>query len=676
MFTEASGVEKLPKQEQAAARAALDRSASLAQAVREQMPVAEPLRVKALAGQGAGYQALALPGGETQALAPAKLDEADLVVPVEGTEGIRLVRSFNSFFNPSGPWGKGWALDLPRLEDARVPEKRDAQGGVRYRIVPELISPLNSLYARFSRTAAVPELKASALQVPDKPGEILGLGAGQPDFLANPTRMLIRKDGEVWHFSKAGDLVATDRSGFRTVYERDAKGRATRILGLQGKRPAASIQLSYDEASGRLQAATGQRETGQAARDQDKVTVRYDYDASGTLIAVRSDQGRTGYRYEGTRVAAVTYQAPETKGGPAPEEVTVRRFEYDPHGQLLAEIDAGGARTAYQVVADATGRTITAVQPGPEARTDSVRYDPAFRPIEAQYADGTKASWTYPKDGGTAMVLTQADGGKITLTEKADLSERTLVLDKDRNLVGAYDTAGRLISLTDNGSLVLRQAWSPGGRLTLAANETTAVHQDYDADGLVTRVLVTPPNEKGQFKHWQETKLDAAGRPREITDYQGLKVTMDYDGSGDLVAMATERAGKNYGYQLTRDASGRIEEVTSSWGQQHYRYDDAGEIQRVDMKDGDANAQIEWKAGQLARVRQFDGGTLAIDYYQKGPQAGLPEKITTPNALELKYQYDASQRLASVDVGGQSRLALGYDAKGRVAAWTYSPPRP
>lgn len=670
-------INSLPKPERAAARADLDRSVALTAAVQAQMPVPEPLAVQRLTGQGAGYQALALPGADTQALAPATLEETDLAVPIAGGEEIRLTRRYNSFFDPIDTWGRGWTLDLPRLSEVKIPESRTAQGQVRYRSAFELITPLNTRYARFSKVAPVPELGGSKLLVPERPGDFLGLAEAKPDFLTVPTRVAIAKDGERWHFAETGDLVATERNGYRTLYERDATRRITRIVGLQGKVLAATIELIYDPASGHLQSATGQRQTDQAPRPGDALTVRYAYDAQDRLAGVQGHQGRTGYRYEGTRVAAVTYQgAPATKGGPAPEEVTVRRFEYDPRGQLLAETDAGGARTAYHVVADATGRTITTMQPGPEARTDRVRYDPAFRPIEAQYADGSKASWTYPKDGGTALVLAQADGGKITLTEKADLSERALVLDQDRRLVGNYDTAGRLTSLTDNGSLALRQEWSPDGRLTLAANETTALHPDYDAEGLVTRVLVAPPSEKGQFKHWQETKLDATGRPREITDYRGLKVAMGYDGSGDLIAMATERDGNNYGYQLTRDASGRIQEVTSSWGQQHYRYDDTGRIQRVDMKDGDATAQIEWQAGQLARVRQFDGGTLAIDYYQKGPQAGLPAKITTPNALELKYEYDTSQRLASVAVGDQSRLALGYDAKGRVAAWTYTPARP
>jgi YD repeat-containing protein len=270
------------------------------------------------------------------------------------------------------------------------------------------------------------------------------------------------------------------------------------------------------------------------------------------------------------------------------------------------------------------------------------------------------------------MVLAQADGGKITLTEKADLSERTLVLDKDRNLVGNYDTAGRLTSLTDNDRLLLRQEWYPGGLLRWAANEASAVHPEYDQDGLVTRILLTPPQEQDHPKHWQATKLDPAGRPREITDYRGLRVLMDYDSDGELVGLINQRDGQNYGYQLTRDAEGRVQEVKSSWGTQQYAYDQAGQIERVEIQKGDAKALMKWQSGQLERIGQYDGGELAIDYYQDGDHAGLPARITTPNALVLEYQYDASNRLAGVDLGDQSHLALTYDGKGRLAGWAYT----
>ena len=673
--TNASGVGKLPKAERVAAQATLDRSASLAQAVREQMPVAEPLLVKALAGRGTGYQAVALPGADTQALAPAILDETDLSIPIGGGEEIRLARRFNSFFDPSGPWGQGWALDLPRLDQVKIPEQRAAQGTVTFLLGHELVTPLNSTYARFARAAPVPELNGSRLLVPDRPGEFFGLGDARPDFLTVPTRVVIRKDGERWHFGEGGALVATERNGYRTVYERDANGRIKRILGLQGKQLAATIALAYDPASGRLQSATSQRQTGQTPRAGDQATVRYAYDADGRLSGVTGDEGRTGYRYAGSRVAAVTNQAPSTPKVQTPTEVTVRTFEYNPRGQLLAETNAAGTRTDYRVTTDTAGQSLAVVPGGAKETAESVRYDPAFRPLEARFADGTQATWSYPVDGGASVDLKQPDGATIRLTETADGTRRTLALDGRPPLIGQYDSAGRLTSLNDGNRLLLRQEWRPDGRLGLAADERSAVRANYDQDGLLTRLLQTPPQEQNlpQPKQWQATELDPAGRPRKIADYRGLEVAIDYDAAGDLVGIGTKRDGGQYGYQLTRDAAGRVAELKSSWGNQRYNYDGEGRLVRVDMDDSGVTASVEWNDGQLAKVRQFDGGELSVAYYPDGPLAGLPKQVVTPNALALKYQYDAANRLASVDVGSESRLKLGYDAKGRLASWAYAP---
>ncbi len=229
----------------------------LAGVAREEMTSAEPLKVRQFEHDGEDYRAVALPGTTTQALAPASLQEVDLSVPITAGESIELVRGYNSFFNPKGPWGRGWALDLPRLEAMKVPVKREADK-VTFRTVYELITPLNSIHARFSRIEAVAELNDSRLMVSDQASAFFGMADAEPAFLSGPTRKLIRKDGGAWHFSKAGALVAIESGGLRTVYERDEHGRIERILGLLGRRPTAVIELTYNT-SGALESATGGR---------------------------------------------------------------------------------------------------------------------------------------------------------------------------------------------------------------------------------------------------------------------------------------------------------------------------------------------------------------------------------------------------------------------------------
>src|SRR5205823_14906461 len=132
-------------------------------------------------------------------------------------------------------------------------------------------------------------------------------------------------------------------------------------------------------------------------------------------------------------------------------------------------------------------------------------------------------------------------------------SSDLLQLNQNRTLTAEYDTASRLTAIADTGRVLLRQEWSPDGRLHAASNESSATHFEYSPDGLIAQVLLAPPGEHGQFKRWQAVKLDPAGRPREITDYRGLQRLMEYSGAGDLTAMVTKRDGKNYGFQITRD---------------------------------------------------------------------------------------------------------------------------
>jgi YD repeat-containing protein len=477
-FTQTPELAQLPKEQQAAAKVTLDQAASLAPVVQKAMAGAEPLQVRAIDQPGDTRQAFVMPGAGTLALAPNIFDEADLAVPVEGNEPLRLVRSYHSFFNPTGPWGQGWALDLPRLEEAKVPIKRDGNGG-SYRIAYEVVTPLNSTSARFSRIGTVPELNNSRLLVPDQTGGFLGLAEGRPDFVTitetPPARQangnaevpekvwhkLIGRDGEIEYFTPDGHLAATQHGGFRTVYETDVNGRLAKIVRMRGKQRVVSIQLSYDS-SGRLQSATGQQETGNAKA---KATVTYSYNPSGKLVAVRSSEGRTGYQYQyqGPWLTAVSYQGTKKND----KEKTIRQFEYNPHGQLLAVIDAEKTRTEYRVSSDSTGRTLTVTQAGKEANAESQTYDAAFRPLKTQYADGATSSWKYPEGGGTEMKWKSQEGKSLLITESANRLQRTLKFDR-RKITANYDTAGRLTTLAENDKPLLSQKWRTDGLLQAA----------------------------------------------------------------------------------------------------------------------------------------------------------------------------------------------------------------
>jgi YD repeat-containing protein len=242
------------------------------------------------------------------------------------------------------------------------------------------------------------------------------------------------------------------------------------------------------------------------------------------------------------------------------------------------------------------------------------------------------------------------------LTEASDGRTRTLQ-GSNRTVVAEFDSAGRLTAVTANDHLLLRQTWSPYGQLQKAVDETGAEELEYDANGAVSRVLLTPsetPNGAGQPAPWQEIRFDRAGR---------------------------------------------ISDVKSSWGTQHYDYDKGGLLSQSKETVGEATQVSEWQSGLLRRIRQFDGRELAVDYkggegtdpldtitgllrrtpqpdggkLAVGKRTDLPKTIAMPNQLMLGYDYDSGNRLTGVTVGSAYRLALSYDPKGRLTEWMYVP---
>ncbi len=366
----------------------------------------------------------------------------------------------------------------------------------------------------------------------------------------------------------------------------------------------------------------------------------------------------------------ITYRPAEAADGA--DDLIVRRFEYDARGRLLTETDAVGGAIDYRITSDKTGSTLTTAAGTDDSPAETIRYDPRLRPMEANYADGTVARWHYPTNGGSEMEVGLGDNtAPIRLTESADHRSHRLQVGDEYRIDSQYDTAGRLITLAENDRTLLRQDWTPDGRLKVTSSEAQAEHYEYDEDGLVSRILLTPPDAEGQLDRWQETRLDPEGRPLQVKDYRGQHLSMAYDDRGQLTDMITHRDDKRYGYQIERNDAGRIQRVASSWGNQDYVYDPDGRVEALNIERDGASAAAKWDSGLLKRVKQFDGGEVSLAYIEDGDQAGMLKGITTPNALELAYRYDDEDRLTEVSIGQRTRMLLDYDAKDRLTGWSY-----
>lgn len=642
-----------------------------------------PLTLHKIEENGHTYQAAPIPGAETRALGPCRLDEVDLTVPIPGGREIKIARSFNSFFNPKDLWGKGWTMNLPRLQKIRIPDSRE--GEKVYVIGYELITPLNSLYARFQKVRPVPDLGGVKLQVPDDDGPFYGLANDKPNFLKDvETHVLILKDGQRLHFTLPGDLIAIKDGPLLTVYERDNTGQVSRIVAQLGGLTTAKIDLEYSQ--GRLAKATGvSLETPEA----EPVEVTYTYGSSGKLTGVTANEGKLGYKYEGPWVTSTTWT--DNIADAQPKTISV--FKYNKQGQLTTE-NVGEHTVQYKTASNPKGVITTATvrkrnflsnlsiqqkslgqhSNGKNVNiTTSMHYDHQMRPIEAKEANGTLSKWVYKSDGGVEMTVTTPDGHHAKVIDSVDGHQRIFQMNDDPEITIQFDKVGRLTSLAEGGHPVVIQQWRSDGQLARAETDTQDFSFRYGKDAMLSSIFLQPSRSGKSIRKFQETKVNRQGNPTEIEDYTGLHFVLTYDAFGALASAVQKTKKGDLGYDIKRDDKGQVRAVKSSWGDTEFGYTKDGDLNRIDTQRGGRSASVELSDGLVCKFTSFDDSITTFEYYDEGNITGTLRNVNCANGLQLLYNYDDQGRLGNVNVGTSRRERIEYNEKGRVVAYVWEP---
>ena len=624
---------------------------------------AKPFAVQRVTSSGGDYQTVAVPSATTVALDPCQMDEDDIAAALPGGREIRLTRSFNSFFDPKGEWGRGWTMNLPKLQAVRIAKSRE-DGKVLYATCYELLTPLNSVYARFKEVRPVAKLDGAKLQVPDQECMFYGLGDGHPKFLQNtPTLVLLLKDGKEWHFAESGELIAIQDGPQLTVYKRRSDGRVTQVAGMLGGTLRARIDLEYNHQGTLAKATAVTLDEGETKAQE----VTYGYGDSGRLAEVGLSEGTKSYEYKGTWVANVSFSQKGASGGPE----ILRSIEYNARGQVVSD-KSGDANITHAVVVVAGGleSTVSDDRAGTKAST---RYDLRMRPVEEIGTDGNRTQWVYPQGGGTEMTVKKADNRTVKVVDSADGRERIIAEEGSTPITAHFDEGGRLTRVLEEGKPVLTQEWRSDGQLARTVSGTQGATFQYGQEKMLRSILLHPANAGEKVVDWQETKVDGHGRPVEISDCNGLAVSLKYDDSGALTSTTEKTADGVRSYSVKRGAGGQVQSVNTSWGDMECSYDEAGAIRRVIRTRGNQAATTDFKQGRVSLTTDFDGGQTAFDYAVDGAEKGKLERLTYPNGLGLEYAYDGGGRLATVSMGTESRIRLNYDVKGRMAEFALEP---
>lgn len=387
----------------------------------------------------------------------------------------------------------------------------------------------------------------------------------------------------------------TDALGNATTYENDLRGNVTALVRPSGAR----WEYSWDA----LDRLTKVRTPRGYVRE-------LTYDEAGNAVGETDNLGaRATYAYDALhRMVQARDGAALTSGSAA--RAVERRWEYDAAGNLTAETDGTGARTAY-------------------------RYDAAGNLLERLSADGAKAQWTWDANGNP---LTQAGTG---------IEPRSWTWDAAGNVATETDGRGNVTRYRYDGDGNLVQTKSPQGA------ETNYL---WDKGGNLAAVV----DSLGNTARWE---YDPMGRATAAIDRRGERTEYRYDALGQLTRV-TEPSGATCAYAY--DADGNLSHMTDALGRvTAYAYDAEGDLASVTSPSGAVESFVRDPAGRVTAVTDSAGKTTHYNWDELG---NLVEKsYEDPGAQPVVYAYDAEGRVTSrSDAAGDATYA--YDEEGNPVA--------
>jgi YD repeat-containing protein len=636
-------------------------AAAVAQPMQKAIQHGELLQQVAFRAADTTYMAAILPGAASRDIGGLSLEAVDVWVPIAHGGGIALTRTYHSFYTPASEFGAGWTLDLPRLEARRRPTQRTGDM-TTFTTGYELTSPLHTWSALFTHEAMVPELGGTFF-VPQERGDVLAVARLQD----KPGPTVFMHNGQQLHFDAHGALLAIETAPTQMVYQRDASGRCFRLEHWHGGERLADITLAYD-ADGRVTSARG----------SNGATASYIYDAAGRLQHVHTDAGVTEYTSQDGLIIAIRQDGQD-----------VARFQYNDRGQLQREWRAAGESTTYTRQAAHDGTTLVIQRRNQDTCREgdtpskcvardvvtTIEYDAHLRPRLHVLADGSRVAWSATADGARQVTYSRPDGSQVSKRVSADGKDVSITLPEGGQLHIAKDGAGRLTALEKAGQPLLRQVWRRDGQLGRRVYVGTIVQPEYGEGGVMTGLLVAAPTAGTHVNQWTHTTYDALGRPTEITDVSGMNVQIAWyqapngDDPPALARIVTNRGQMS----ITHDDDGRVTEIATSWGTRERReyIGPDGALSRVHLQHDHVQAAVDLNRGRVTKIQPFDGGAYAFDYHTQ--HAGQVARISVPGNVELRYDYDANDRLSAVSVGGVYRITYTYDDHNRIARITRVP---
>jgi YD repeat-containing protein len=437
---------------------------------------------------------------------------------------------------------------------------------------------------------------------------------------------------------------------------------------------------------------------------------------------------RTGWRYTTADQTTETYGANGKLITIADLTGTLFTLTYSDASTSPAIAPAAGLLTR---VTDRFGRQLNFTYDA-DSRLNTM-IDPAGGQYQYAYdADNNLASVTYPDETPADLtdnpLKTYVYGNVIDeLANTANISQPqalTGIIDENnrRYATYSYDVKGRaVVSEHASGAGRVSVVYNTDGSIQVTdALNTTRTYRFQTVLGVAKSTGSDQPAGSGCAASASALGYDANGNIVYRIDFNGNRTNYRYDLARNLETSRTE------GLTATGEATPETRTITTEWHpafrlpvkitqpglETTYIYDDKGNISQKSLKDLAAQQMRIWNIAytyssvgsllsqsedgprtDVADITVFDyylpdaacaGGHLGcrgqlqqitrpgnqITRITRYSAHGQPEEIIDPNGLVTTLNYDARQRLVSLDVGGEV-TAYGYDPAGLLShvAW-------
>ncbi|HET6950775.1 MAG TPA: DUF6531 domain-containing protein, partial [Acidimicrobiales bacterium] len=596
-----------------------------------------------------------------------EVDGRGLIVEVRDADGVRLCRNAydaaGRVVSQVSPFGRETVL---RYHRGHRTEVSDTAGGpialYEHDGTGRLIGLTDHLGHRLERTFDA-EGRCVAATGFDGATERQAVGAaGRSATRVGPDGVEERwdydeRDRVTRHAVDQGPTVTFDYRGDAVVPER--------IAGPDG------WHMRLDVADGLLRSLT----------DADGVTVRFDHDPDGNVVAITNGLG------------AVTRLEPHVSGevarltSPDGTVLTIDRddagrplavhsptgddyrFEWSPAGRLAATTEPNGARTVFEAGSHGdTHRIVDALGAAVELQHDHLArlvglaapggakwgFDHSATGLLAMVTDPTGAVWQYGYDAEGRLV-TATDPLGHEMRQRRNPAGR-LVEMVDR-LGGTtrynHDALGRVVRQEAADGGVTTYAWDAGDRPTAVRfPDGDTLSYTYTPAGRVASVRTA------EGRGWDNT-YDAAGRLVAVTDASGATTTFAWDVCDRMVEVRTPSGRTD---RLTYDALGRPVATERAGRVWRTEYDHAGRVVAATDPTGATIRYTYDLRGKLTAATDALGHGIRIRYDERGNPAAL---VDAHGGL-VTTSFDAMRRPVAVTDQLGRTVRFGRDAAGRL----------